>query len=147
MLSEAPAPDKDRDYEMRVRSFLEQTKGDSDYEDKVRKFLAEAARYKPDRKSTDEKDKKKKKKEKKDRKEKSKKRKREEKEEKRKRKRSKKDKSYGEEDEDEEDRLREALRKELTMKQELRRRVAAHDALEAEQLANFYFKPKEPTKK
>ncbi|KAL0273871.1 UNVERIFIED_CONTAM: hypothetical protein PYX00_006451 [Menopon gallinae] len=159
--------DKETEYEMKVRAFLEQTKGDSDYEEKVRKFLAEAARFKMERKSSDEKSKKKKKKEKKERKEKEKikKRKREEKEEKKRRKRNKKDKSHegDEEDEDELDaaRLREALRKELNMKQELRRRVAAHDEEAAYEkhlsanhddevqvkLGGYYFKPKEGNKK
>lgn len=157
--------DKDAEYEMRVRAFLEQTKGDSDYEERVRKFLAEAARFKMERKS-DEKSKKKKKKDKKEKKEKdkSKKRKREEKEEKKRRKRSKKDKSHdGEEDDDELDaaRLREAIRKELNMKQELRRRVAVHEeeanyerqiAANHEEdvpvkLSGYYFKPKDGSKK
>lgn len=159
------ALDKDTEYEMRVRAFLEQTKGDSDYEERVRKFLAEAARFKMERKS-DEKSKKKKKKEKKEKKEKdkSKKRKREEKEEKKRRKRNKKDKSQdGDDDEDELDaaRLREAIRKELNMKQELRRRVAAHEGeanYERQVLANheeegpmklsgYYFKAKDNSKK
>lgn len=132
--------EKDRDYEMRVRAFLEQTKADSDYEGKVRKFLTEAARFKSDGKPTEEKEKKKKKKDRKDRKEKSKKRKKDDKDDKRKRKKSKKDKNAADDDEAEEARLREQLRNELSMKQELRRRVAEHDALEAEsqKLTNLY---------
>lgn len=39
------AAQKESDYEQKVRSFIEQTKGDLDYEDKVRKFLEETARW------------------------------------------------------------------------------------------------------
>ena len=155
--------DKDAEYEMRVRAFLEQTKGESDYEERVRKFLAEAARFKMDRKS-DEKSKKKKKKEKREKKEKekNKKRKREEKEEKKRRKRNRKDKNHeGEDDDDELDaaRLREAIRKELGMKHDLRRRTheeenmyerqmtANHEENMPLKLSDFYFKSKEGSKK
>lgn len=53
-----PKPD-DTEYELKVRSFLEQTKDSSDYEDKVRKFLEETAKWKKDKKNYDKKKKKK----------------------------------------------------------------------------------------
>lgn len=53
------------DYEAKVRSFLEQTKGDSDYEEKVRKFLEETSKWKKDKQKGDDKKKKKKEKKKK----------------------------------------------------------------------------------
>lgn len=61
-LQEAPAAaakNADDEYETKVRSFLEQTKGDSDYEEKVRKFLEETARWKKEKKNYDKKKKKK----------------------------------------------------------------------------------------
>lgn len=54
------------DYEQKVRSFLEQTKGDSDYEDKVRKFLEESAKWKKEKRDDKKKKKKKEKKAKKE---------------------------------------------------------------------------------
>lgn len=59
---EADTPQKESDYEQKVRSFIEQTKGDMDYEDKVRKFLEETARWKKEKKAVDDKSSKKKKK-------------------------------------------------------------------------------------
>lgn len=59
-------PKGDDDYEQKVRSFLEQTKGDSDYEDKVRKFLEETAKWKKEKRDDKKKKKKKDKKSKKD---------------------------------------------------------------------------------
>lgn len=56
----------DEDYEQRVRSFLEQTKGDSDYENKVRKFLEETTKWKKEKRDDKKKKKKKDKKSKKD---------------------------------------------------------------------------------
>ncbi|KAF5306630.1 hypothetical protein FQA39_LY08819 [Lamprigera yunnana] len=56
-----PSKSGQDEYESKVRAFLEQTKGDSDYEDKVRKFLEESARWKKDKKTDDNKKKKKKK--------------------------------------------------------------------------------------
>lgn len=35
----------ENEYEVRVRKFLEQTKGDDDYEEKVRKFLEETTKW------------------------------------------------------------------------------------------------------
>ncbi|XP_065162968.1 tetratricopeptide repeat protein 14 homolog isoform X3 [Atheta coriaria] len=53
-------------YETKLRNFLEQTKGDTDYEDKVRKFLDESVKWKKDKKDDKKKKKKKDKKSKKE---------------------------------------------------------------------------------
>lgn len=58
--SEPKKSNEDTEYELKVRNFLEQTKGDSDYEEKVRKFLEETARWKKENKKSYEKKKKKK---------------------------------------------------------------------------------------
>ncbi|XP_046987706.1 tetratricopeptide repeat protein 14 homolog isoform X2 [Schistocerca americana] len=120
------------DYEQRVCRFLEQTKGDSEYEEKVRKFLEESARWKKERKAQEEKSKKKKKKEKKSRdKEKNKKKKREREEhEKKKKHRSKRSDKFDIKDFEEQmesKKFRDAIRKELTVKDETRKRKSIDD--------------------
>lgn len=109
---EPPKPEHE-DLEMKVRAFVEQNKGDSDYEDKVRKFLEENARWKKDRKNEDNK-KKKKKKEKKAKKESKKKR----KEKKLKRKHF----DLSELEDLENKKLRDALKKELGIKEKRSKR-------------------------
>lgn len=44
-LRNAAKSNTENEYELRVRKFLEQTKGDDDYEEKVRKFLEETAKW------------------------------------------------------------------------------------------------------
>lgn len=109
---EQAKPIEDTEYELKVRSFLEQTKDASDYEDKVRKFLEETAKWKKDKKNYE-----KKKKKKRDKKAK--------KENKRKRKEKKlrhKDFDIADfEDQIESKKLREALRKELGVKDKHRK--------------------------
>lgn len=116
-----PEPAKnneDVEYELKVRTFLEQTKGDSDYEEKVRKFLEETTRWKKDKKSYD-----KKKKKKRDKKAK--------KESKRKRKEKKlrhKDFDLHDlEEQIENKKLREVLKKELGVKEKHKRRSVNMD--------------------
>ncbi|XP_031344826.1 tetratricopeptide repeat protein 14-like isoform X3 [Photinus pyralis] len=98
------APDE---YELKVKAFLDQTKGDSDYEEKVRKFLEESSRWRKEKKGEDGK-KKKKKKDKKAKKESKKKR----KEKKLKRKHF----DFSELEDLENKKLRDALKKELGLK-------------------------------
>ncbi|GJQ66979.1 hypothetical protein Trydic_g7979 [Trypoxylus dichotomus] len=92
------------DYEQKVRAFLEQTKGDSDYEDKVRKFLEESTKWKKEKRSEE-----KKKKKKKDKKSK--------KESKKKRKEKKRRKQFDLSEYE----LRDALKKELGIKDKEKR--------------------------
>ncbi|KAF5273610.1 hypothetical protein FQR65_LT04609 [Abscondita terminalis] len=110
-----PEPPKSahEEYELKVRAFLDQTKGDSDYEEKVRKFLEESARWKKDKKGDDGK-KKKKKKDKKSKKESKKKR----KEKKLKRKHF----DLGDLEDLENKKLRDALKKELGFKEKRNKR-------------------------
>ncbi|XP_022905543.1 tetratricopeptide repeat protein 14 homolog isoform X2 [Onthophagus taurus] len=93
------APPEPDDYEHKVRAFLDQTKGDSDYEDKVRKFLEESTKWKKEKRGEE-----KKKKKKKDRKSK--------KENKKKRKKEKRRKQFDLSEYE----LRDALKKELGIK-------------------------------
>ncbi|XP_067003369.1 NK-tumor recognition protein isoform X2 [Anabrus simplex] len=130
-VAQEPVVVKD-DYEQRVCRFLEQTKGDSEYEEKVRKFLEESARWKKERKAQEEKSKKKKKKDKKSReKEKSKKKKRDREEhEKKKKHRSKRSDKFDAKDFEEQmesKKFRDALRKELSAKDDLRKRKSIDD--------------------
>lgn len=110
---EPPKSVEDTEYELKVRNFLEQTKGDSDYEEKVRKFLEETARWKKEKKNYE-----KKKKKKRDKKAK--------KENKRKRKEKKlrhKDFDIAElEEQIESKKLREVLKKEFGVKEKHKRR-------------------------
>ncbi|KAK9738006.1 Tetratricopeptide repeat [Popillia japonica] len=92
------------DYEQKVRAFLEQTKGDSDYEDKVRKFLEESTKWKKEKRNEE-----KKKKKKKDKKSK--------KESKKKRKEKKRRKQFDLSEYE----LRDALKKELGIKDKEKR--------------------------
>ncbi|KAJ9594478.1 hypothetical protein L9F63_014090, partial [Diploptera punctata] len=127
--------DKDLDYEQRVCRFLQHTKGDSEYEEKVRKFLDETDRWRKERKAVEEKAKKKKKKEKKSReKEKSKKKKRDrdrddhdKKKKHRSNKRAEKFDAKAFEEQMESKKFREALRKELSVKEDLRKRKSIDD--------------------
>lgn len=99
-----PKNSEQDDYEQKVRSFLEQTKGDSDYEDKVRKFLEESTKWKKEKRSEE-----KKKKKKKDKKSK--------KESKKKRKEKKRRKQFDLSEYE----LRDALKKELGIKDKEKR--------------------------
>nr|CAD7570671.1 unnamed protein product [Timema californicum] len=124
--------DKELEYEQRVCRFLEQTKGDSEYEEKVRKFLEETARWKKERKAQEEKAKKKKKKEKKSKeKEKSKKKKRDDHDKKKKHKKqsrsSEKFDAKEFEEQMESKKFRDALRKELSAKEDFRKRKSIDD--------------------
>ncbi|XP_069698130.1 zinc finger CCCH domain-containing protein 13 isoform X1 [Periplaneta americana] len=129
------AYDKDIEYEQRVCRFLEQTKGDSEYEQKVRKFLEETARWKKERKALEEKSKKKKKKDKKSReKEKSKKKKRDRDREDHDKKKKHRSNKRGDkfdtkafEEQMESKKFRDALRKELSAKDDLRKRKSIDD--------------------
>lgn len=40
-----PKSAAENEYEIRVKKFLEQTRGDDDYEEKVRKFLEETVKW------------------------------------------------------------------------------------------------------
>lgn len=100
---------QDDDYENKVRSFLEQTKGDSDYEDKVRKFLEETAKWKKEKRDDKKKKKKKEKKSKKDSK-----------------KKKKKDKLRRKQFDLSEYELRDALKRELGIKDKESKRSKKH---------------------
>lgn len=106
------------EYEQKVKAFLDQTKGDSDYEEKVRKFLEESTRWRKEKKAEDGK-KKKKKKEKKAKKESKKKR----KEKKLKRKHF----DLSELEDLENKKLRDALKKELGIKDKRSKRHGNSD--------------------
>ena len=44
-LTMPPKTAAENEYEIRVKKFLEQTRGDDDYEEKVRKFLEETVKW------------------------------------------------------------------------------------------------------